>query len=86
VTQQQTPMPARIRAESLRGLCGGSVHLPGDPAYDMARSPWNLQLPDHPAAVVYPAFPDEVADVLRTACAAGLAVAPGTARRPCTAT
>jgi FAD/FMN-containing dehydrogenase len=76
VTQQQTPIPARTRAESLRGLCGGSVHLPGDPAYDMARSPWNLQLSDHPAAVVYPAFPDEVADVLRTARAAGLAVAP----------
>ncbi|WP_222268576.1 FAD-binding oxidoreductase [Modestobacter marinus] len=76
MTQQQRPIPARIRAEGLRGLCGGSVHLPGDPAYDMARSPWNLQLSDHPAAVVYPAFPDEVADVLRTACAAGLSVAP----------
>ena len=56
-------------AESLRGLCGGSVHLPGDPLYDMARSPWNLQAVDYPAAVVYPAFPDEVADVLRTAAA-----------------
>src|SRR3954452_24934637 len=31
---------------------------------------------DHPAAVAYPAFPDEVADVLRTAAAAGLSVAP----------
>jgi FAD/FMN-containing dehydrogenase len=75
VTQQVT-RPAHPRAEGLRGLCGGSVHLPGDPAYDMARSPWNLQMSDHPAAVAYPAFPDEVAEVLRAASAAGLAVAP----------
>ncbi|GAA3163771.1 FAD-binding oxidoreductase [Blastococcus jejuensis] len=74
MTQQRMPT-ARSRAESLRGLCGGSVHLPGDPAYDLARSPWNLASTEHPAAVVYPAFPDEVADVLRTATAEGLAVA-----------
>src|SRR4051794_23348422 len=41
----------------------------------MARSPWNLQMSDFPAAVAYPAFPDEVADVLRTATSAELAVA-----------
>jgi FAD binding domain len=76
MTQQQAPVTARTRAESLRGLCGGAVHLPGDPAYDMARAPWNLQACDSPAAVVYPAFPDEVAQVLRAAAAAGLAVAP----------
>ncbi len=75
MTPQPVPTPARLRAESLRGLCGGSVHLPGDPTYDMARTPWNLQGSDHPAAVAYPAFPDEVADVLRAAAAAGLQVA-----------
>jgi FAD/FMN-containing dehydrogenase len=75
LTQQQMPVPAQLRAEGLRGLCGGSVHLPGDPSYDMARAPWNLQTEDFPAAVAYPAFPDEVADVLRAAAAAGLAVA-----------
>jgi FAD/FMN-containing dehydrogenase len=75
VTQQQVPAAAHLRAESLRGLCGGSVHLPGDPAYDLARSPWNLQMSEFPAAVAYPAFPDEVADVLRTASGAELAVA-----------
>ena len=65
-----------LRAASLRGLCGGAVHLPGDPAYDMARAPWNLRMSDHyPAAVAYPAFPDEVADVVRAAAAAGLSVA-----------
>jgi FAD/FMN-containing dehydrogenase len=75
VTQQPIAPPAPLAAETLRGLCGGSVQLPGDPAYDMARSPWNLHVRDHPAAVAYPAFPDEVADVLRAAAAAGLRVA-----------
>ena len=75
MTQQQVPVPAPLRAEGLRGLCGGSVHLPGDSSYDMARAPWNLQVSDFPAAVAYPVFPDEVADVLRAARAAGLAVA-----------
>jgi FAD/FMN-containing dehydrogenase len=64
-----------LRAARLRGLCGGAVHLPGDPAYDLARAPWNLQISDHPAAVAYPAFPDEVAEVVRAAAAAGLRVA-----------
>ncbi len=76
MTLQPVPMSTRRRAESLRGLCGGSVHLPGDTLYDMARSPWNLQVSDHPAAVAYPAFPDEVAEVLSAAAAAGLQVAP----------
>jgi FAD/FMN-containing dehydrogenase len=76
VTRQPVPMPTRRRAESLRGLCGGSVHLPGDQLYDMARSPWNLQACHFPAAVAYPAFPDEVAEVLGAATAAGLQVAP----------
>jgi len=75
VTQQQMAPTAGLRAEPLRGLCGGSVQLPGDAAYDMARSPWNLQMRDFPAAVCYPAFPDEVAEVLRAAAAAGLQVA-----------
>ena len=75
MTQQQGTTATPSRAEGLRGLCGGSVQLPGDPAYDMARSPWNLQSRDHPAAVAYPAFADEVADVLRAAAAAGLQVA-----------
>ncbi len=41
MTQQQISTAPPARAERLRGLCGGSVQLPGDPAYDMARSPWN---------------------------------------------
>jgi FAD/FMN-containing dehydrogenase len=61
---------------SLRKLCGGAVHLPGDPGYDMARSPWNLQIQHHPAAVAYPANTAEVADVVRAARHVGLRVVP----------
>ena len=76
MTVSPPPTSAQARAETLRGLCGGAVHLPGDPGYDLARAPWNVQAATFPAAVTYPAFADEVADVLRTAAAAGLAVAP----------
>lgn len=64
-----------LPAARLRELCGGAVHLPGDPSYDMARTPWNLLVSDYPAAVTYPAFPDEVAEVLRAASSLGLHVA-----------
>lgn len=60
----------------LRRLCGGAVYLPGDPQYDDARRPWNLRVDDHPAAVAYPAFPDEVAELVRAAARAGLRIAP----------
>jgi FAD/FMN-containing dehydrogenase len=63
-------------AEALRGLCGGAVRLPGDAGYDDARLPWNLQVDIRPAAVAYPAFPDEVAEVVRAAAAVGLPVVP----------
>src|SRR5690349_18800345 len=62
-------------ANSLRGLCGGAVHLPGDPGYDTARTPWNVTVDQRPAAVAYPADADEVASVVRAAAAAGLRVA-----------
>ena len=71
--------PARVAAsgaEVLRGLCGGAVHLPGDGAFDEVRVPWNLQVDARPAAVAYPAFPSEVADVVRAAASVGLKVAP----------
>jgi hypothetical protein len=68
--------PRAHRLDVLRGLCGGAVHLRGDRDYDEARTPWNLRVDSRPAAVAYPAFPDEVADVLRAAAATGLRVAP----------
>jgi FAD/FMN-containing dehydrogenase len=76
MTVSPPPASAQARAEVLRGLCGGAVHLPGDPGYDLARAPWNVQAQSFPAAVAYPAFPEEVADVLRAASTAGLKVAP----------
>ncbi len=75
MTTQSAPL-APSGAEVLRGLCGGAVHLPGDPAYDEARLPWNLQADSHPAAVAYPASPPEVSTVLRAAASVGLNVAP----------
>jgi FAD/FMN-containing dehydrogenase len=62
-------------AAVLRGLCGGAVHLPGDPGYDAARTPWNVAVDQRPAAVAYPGSAPEVADVVRAATAAGLRVA-----------
>lgn len=60
---------------TLRALCGGAVHLPGDPGYDSARVPWNVAVDQRPAAVAYPADADEVAEVVRAARQAGLRVA-----------
>ena len=71
MTATQSPALA-----DLRRLCGGAVYLPGDARYDEARRPWNLRADDRPAAVAYPAFPDEVAELVRAAAAAGLRIAP----------
>lgn len=70
------PRPLPVDAAALRGLAGGAVHLPGDPLYDEARMPWNLQVDEHPAAVAYPADPQEVARIVQAAAASGLRVAP----------
>ncbi len=63
-------------AETLRGLCGGAVHLPGDDGYDAARIPWNVAIDQRPAAVAYPANADEVSEIVRIAATAGLRIAP----------
>src|SRR5688500_1208964 len=77
MTVNRAPLPAgAAAAEALRGLCGGAVHLPGDAAFDEARLPWNLAVDARPAAVAYPAFASEVADVVRAAASVGLRVAP----------
>ena len=72
---ESTPLPT-ADADALRGLAGGAVHLPGDPLYDEARMPWNLQVDEHPSAVAYPADPQEVARIVHAAAASGLRVAP----------
>ena len=65
-----------LGADVLRRLCGGAVHLPDDPAYEEVRWPWNLQVDARPAAVAYPAFAQEVTEVVRAAADLGLRVAP----------
>lgn len=64
------------RVETLRGLCSGGVHLPGDPGYDAARQAWNVAVDQRPAAVVVPRSAQEVTAVVRAATSAGLRVAP----------
>ncbi len=69
-------MPRSSGPVALRGLCGGAVHLPGDPAYDLARRAWNTAVDQRPAAGAYPADAAEVAAVVRAARSVGLRVAP----------
>ncbi|GAA3824787.1 FAD-binding oxidoreductase [Nocardioides panacisoli] len=61
---------------ALRGLLGDRVVLPGDAAYDQARTPWNFAVDQRPAAVVVPRSAAEVATVVRMAAETGLRVAP----------
>jgi hypothetical protein len=65
-----------IETSTLRGLLDGRMHLPGDPGYDAARTPWNVAVDQRPAAVAVPRTADEVVEVVRAATAAGLRVAP----------
>lgn len=64
------------QAESLRGLAGGNVHLPGDPGYDHERMPWNVAVSQRPAAVAIPRDASDVSAIVRATTAAGLRVAP----------
>jgi len=63
-------------ADALRGLLAGRVHLPGDPGYDAARTPWNFAVDQRPAAVALPRTAAEVGAIVRVAAEAGLRVAP----------
>jgi FAD/FMN-containing dehydrogenase len=72
-TRADLPVPAALE---LRGMCGDVVHLPGGPAYDAARTPWNVSVDQRPAAVATPRSVDEVRLVVRSAAAVGLRVAP----------
>src|SRR5262245_12953184 len=65
-----------LRADSLRGLLDGAVHLPGDPGYDAVRQPWAAAVDQRPAAVAYPTSVAEVQQVVRAAAAADLRIAP----------
>ncbi len=76
LTHEPATSPATSPAAHLRGLCGGNIHLPGDPGYDAARLPWNVAVDQRPAAVAFPRTAHEVSQVVRMAAEAGLRVAP----------
>ncbi len=73
MTIESTPA---VPLESLRALCGGAVHLPGDPGYDQARMPWNVAVDQRPAAVAVPATPAHVGEMLLAAAKLGMRVVP----------
>ena len=52
-----------------------AVVLPGDETWDTARTPWNLAVDQHPAAVVLPRTAEDVATAVTAARDRGLAVA-----------
>jgi len=52
----------------------GSVVRPGDAGWDAARTPWNLAVEQHPAAVALVQDADDIARVIRFASANGLQV------------
>jgi len=54
----------------------GTVFLPGDPGYDVARTPWNLAVTQRPAAVAVPRSIEEVVRVVTAAVGLGLRIAP----------
>jgi len=66
----------QAQVTDLRAACGDYVHLPGEPAYDADRVPWNLAALQRPAAVAVPRTVDEVSRVVRAAARVGLRVAP----------
>ena len=43
------------------------IHLPGDPGYDAARTPWNVAVDLQPAAVAYPTTPRQVSHIVSAA-------------------
>jgi FAD/FMN-containing dehydrogenase len=65
---------AESALENLRARLSGAVLTDGDSGYDVARSVWNGEIDRHPALVVRPAGPADVAAALAYAREAGLDV------------
>jgi len=55
------------RAARLQQICGPFVHLPGEPAYDAGRRPWNIAVNQLPAAVAEPDTIEQISRVVRAA-------------------
>ena len=68
--------PARTATDAVRAQLPGTVLRPADAGYAAARLPWNVAVPQRPAAVAVPRDTAEVGAVVRAAAAAGLRVAP----------
>jgi hypothetical protein len=62
-------------ALALRHELGDLVRLPTDADFDAARTPWNVAVVQHPAAVAVPTCADDVVRVVRAARRHGLRVA-----------
>ena len=52
------------------------IHLPDDPGYDQARTPWAVQVDQRPVAVAVPRTAAEVVEAVHAAIDAGLRIAP----------
>src|SRR5829696_2391730 len=70
------PAGSAALAADLRRAVRGAVHVPGDPGYPAAASPWNVAVRQDPAAVVVAADAADVQAVVRVAVATGMRVAP----------
>jgi FAD/FMN-containing dehydrogenase len=62
------------RAVRLQHVCGPFVHLPGDPAYDEGRRPWNVAVSQLPVAVAEPDTVEQISRLVRAAADLGLRV------------
>jgi FAD/FMN-containing dehydrogenase len=75
-THDQVAATSSSRAAALRERCGDLVVIPGDPAYDQVRVPWNVAVDQRPAAVGLPRTAEDVQAIVRAAAALGLRAAP----------
>ncbi len=73
-TTAPAALPDPDRVTDLRSALGGSVALPGGPAYDAALDLWNGMIASRPALVVRPRGPADVVTALRAARDLGLEV------------
>ena len=73
MTETLPAAPALL--DALRHQLRGDLYLPGQPGYETLATPWNVAVPDRPAAVVAAADADDVAAAVRFAGVHGLEVA-----------
>jgi hypothetical protein len=67
---------ALVDAAPLRAAVQGTVHVPGDESWDLARQAWNLAVDQRPAMVAIPATAEDVVAIVKFAQRNGLRVAP----------